>query len=224
MNVSTEGGLRYLKPRMTGIDPPLLRLARDVVPPDSVVWDIGANLGLFAFAAASAAGRRGRVLAIEPDSLLVRMLRRSAELNRKLGNVEVLPAAASDRVGVGRFNIARRNRCTSFLEGFGTTQTGGVRDVELVPTVTLDWLAEHFPVPDVVKIDVEGAELLVLRGADMILEKNPVLICEVADRNSAEVSSILQSRGYELFDGAQPGKARRPLDLAPYSLLAIPSS
>ena len=79
--------------------------------------------------------------------------------------MQVLPAAVSEEVSVARFHIARRNRATSHLDGYGTAMAGGVRFTNLVPTVTLDWLAARFPAPDVLKIDVEGAELAVLAGA-----------------------------------------------------------
>jgi FkbM family methyltransferase len=154
--VSAEGGLRYLKRDLSDVDPPLLQLAADVVRPGQVVWDVGANVGLFSFAAASAAGSAGHVLAIEADAALAGLLRRSAAANPAHAPVQVLSAAVSDEVSVARFHIARRNRATSHLDGYGTTMTGGVRYTELVPTVTLDWLALHFPAPDVLKIDVEG--------------------------------------------------------------------
>src|SRR5579859_3877308 len=76
--VSTEGGLRYLARPMAQVDPPLLRLAAEVVRRGDTVWDIGANMGLFSFAAAVLAGPEGRVLAVEPDTDLVGLLRRSA--------------------------------------------------------------------------------------------------------------------------------------------------
>src|ERR1019366_8153086 len=79
---ASEGGLKYLRPRLGGINPILLGLVEEVVSPGDVIWDIGANLGLFTFAAAVAAGGNGHVLAIEPDALLVGMLRRSAATNR----------------------------------------------------------------------------------------------------------------------------------------------
>jgi FkbM family methyltransferase len=220
---SSEAGLRYLKPRLTHVDPALLRLVELVVSPGAVVWDIGANVGLLSFAAALAAGPTGRVLAVEPDAWLVGLLRRSVSTNTGTAPVDVLPVAVSDEVGVGRFAIARRNRSTNYLEGYGTTQTGGVRQVDLVPTVTLDWLADHFPAPDVLKVDIEGAELLALAGGSGVLAGRPVLICEVAEENAAGVAELLRPLGYRFYDGdaATPATAER--EHPPYLTLALPA-
>jgi FkbM family methyltransferase len=227
--VSTEGGLRYLRPRLRGVDPALLRLAAELVRPGHVVWDIGANLGLFSFAAAAASGSAGRVLAVEPDAALVSLLRRSAVHSlrrsgagaRPCASVEVLPVAIADDLAVATFNIAQRSRATSHLDGFGTTQTGGVRTTELVLSVTLDWLATRFLPPDIVKIDVEGAEAVVLAGAEQVLREHPVIICEVARRNSDAVGQVLTGYGYTLYDGDVPQRYRVPLTLAPPNTLAV---
>jgi FkbM family methyltransferase len=231
--VSTEGGLRYLAHRMAQVDPALLKLAAEVVKRGDTVWDIGANLGLFSFAAAVMAGPEGRVLAVEPDTDLVGLLRRSAagaagtdgavgtHGGAGLAPVEILPAAISDDVSVARFNIARRNRATSHLAGFGSAMAGGVRSTRLVPTVTLDWLAARFPAPDVVKIDVEGAELAVLAGAGQVLADSPAVICEVCGQNAAAVSSALAGHGYTLYDGDQARGERVPVQSAPFNTLAI---
>lgn len=219
--MSSEGGLRYLRPRLGSIDPMLIRLAAEVVRPGDVVWDIGANLGLFSFAAAVAAGPSGRVLAIEPDALLVGMLRRSAAANHGQAPVEVLPAAVADDLGVARFHIARRNRATSHLDGFGTSQTGGIRATELVLTVTLDWLAARFPMPAVVKIDVESAELKVLAGGAHVLSTLPTIICEVAARNAATAAGLLAVHGYTLYDAELPAAERTPEAAALPNTLAI---
>jgi FkbM family methyltransferase len=219
---SSEGGLRYLRPRIAGVDPALLRLAAEVVRPDDTVWDVGANLGLFSFAAAVAAGQGGHVLAVEPDALLVGLLRRSAAVNQGHAPVEVLPAAVADDVSVARFYIARRNRSTNHLEGFGTSQTGGVRATELVPTVTIDWLATYFPPPNVIKIDVEEAEVTVLAGASSLLRAAaPTIVCEVAGRNATAVRDILTAHGYTLYDGDQPSADRAPAANAPPNTLAV---
>lgn len=220
---SSEGGLRYLRPRLGGVDPPLIRLAKELIQPGHAVWDIGANVGLFSFAASLAVGPRGHVLAVEPDAVLVRMLRRSAAGNLSHAPVSVFPAAVSGEIGVARFHVARRNRSTSHLDGFGTSQTGGIRATDLVPTVTLDWLAEHFPRPDVIKIDVEAAEAQVLIGANDLLRALPIIICEVASPNSIEVSELLGKRGYTIFDGDLPPQARTPMAIAPPNTLAMPN-
>jgi len=218
---STEGGLRYLRPSLDKVDPVLLRLAAELVRPGDTVWDIGANLGLFSMAAAVAAGPAGRVLSVEPDVVLVRMLRRSAAASADHAPVEVLPAAVTDRCGFVRFCIAQRNRSTNHVDGFGTTQTGGVRATELVPAFSLDWLAGHFPPPDILKIDVEGAEALVLSGAAEMLRGHPRIICEVAGENAAAVRDLLAAAGYTLYDGELPASQRSPVDQAPPNTLAF---
>lgn len=222
--VSSEGGLRYLRPRLSAVDQPLQDVVTEVVRPGSVVWDVGANVGLFSFAAAAAAGPAGRVLALEPDAWLARLLRRSAARNPDLAPVDVLPVALGATAGVGQLHIARRNRSTNHLDGFGTTETGGSRSTELVPVVSLDWLLEHFPRPDVVKIDVEGAEALVLSGATSLLARRPILICEVADINADRVGDLLRPHGYALYDIKVSAPLRRPLDRAPWALLACPAT
>jgi FkbM family methyltransferase len=222
--VSSEGGLRYLARGMARVDPPLLRLAAETVRPGDTVWDIGANVGLFSFAAAVAAGPSGSVLAVEPDTMLAGLLRRSAAINSGQAPVNVLPAAVSDAVSIGRFHISRRNRSTNYLDGFGTSQTGGIRATELVPTFTLDWLAAHFAAPDVIKIDVEQAEAAVLAGASRVLSLASTVICEVAACNSAIVRDTLNRHGYVLYEGDQPPAKRVPMADAPPGTLAVRSS
>jgi FkbM family methyltransferase len=218
--VSTEGGLRYLTRTMTAVDPALLRLAAEVVRTGDTVWDVGANMGLFRFAAAVAAGPAGRVLALEPDTDLAGLLRRSAAGNPGHAPVEVLPAAVSSEVSVASFHVARRNRATSHLAGFGTAMAGGIRSTQLVPTVTLDWLAARFPAPDVLKVDVEGAELGVLTGGTQVLAYSPAVICEVSAQNTAAVSAILTGYGYTLYDGDRLPGERVPAAAAPFNTLA----
>jgi len=218
---TTEGGLRYLRPNMGRVDPILLSLAEELISPGDVVWDIGANLGLFSFAAAVAAGPDGYVLAVEPDVRLVALLHRSVRVNHGNAPVEVVPAAVADDLGVSRFNIASRNRSTNHLDGFGTTQAGGVRATHLVPTVTLDWLAARFPKPNLIKIDVEEAETKVLAKSTDVLRGNPKIICEVAGRNSTMVADILMNCGYTLYDADQPTHMRVPIPFAAPNTLGI---
>jgi FkbM family methyltransferase len=224
--VSTEGGLRYLRPALGKVDPELLRITEELVAPGDVVWDVGANVGLFAFAAAERAGPTGSVYAIEPDTWLVGLLRRSARLEvAKRAQVNVLAVAISDTVGVSRFHIANRARSANYLESCGSTQSGGVRESQWVVTVTLDWVLDQCPAPNVLKIDIEGAEGRALAGASRLLSCfRPRILCEVGQENGSTVSAILHSFGYILFDASAERSKRAPIENPAYSTLAYPSA
>jgi len=191
----------------------LMDTVRRFVSRDSVAWDVGANVGLFSFAAAAKAKT---VLAVDADSWLAALLNRSASA---ITNVRVLCAAATDTVDVGELNIAQRGRATNFMRGFGTSQTGGVRNRQPVVTVTLDWLAERFPVPDIIKIDVEGGERLVLEGGSALISRTrPHIVCEVAKANSSWITEFLLSLGYHFLD-----EHLNPTSLAIDNIVAVPS-
>jgi hypothetical protein len=90
-----------------------------------------------------------------------------------------------------------------------------------VPTLTLDWLLDHFSPPQVLKIDVEGAEIAVLRGAGKLLsEVRPVALCEVSEENAEECTKVFASLSYEIYDFGCG--QRTPLSRAVFNTLAIP--
>ncbi|AXC13215.1 methyltransferase, FkbM family domain protein [Acidisarcina polymorpha] len=221
--VTPECGLRYLRGNLESVDPMLLDLAAELVQPGAVVWDVGANLGLFSFAAAGLAGVDGQIFALEPDTYLVGLLRRSARLkNAHAAPVNVIPCAVADTMSLATFHIVQRARAANYLAGHGASQTGGVRETQRVLTITLDWLATQIPTPDVIKIDVEGADLRVLYGAEELLRaKKPDLVCEVYEAIADDFTAFLSDLGYTLFDGNVPRETRRPISRAVYSTLAI---
>ena len=224
MYLTPEAGLRYWLPRRAmRSDDNLLRNAAEHVKPGHVVWDVGANMGLFTFAAAGIAGAEGRIYAFEPDVAMVRLLRRSARLNVGTAPVEAIPCAVAEGVDLARFHIAERSRTSNALEGFVHTQTGGVREVETVMTVSLDWLAERITPPDVVKIDVEGADLSVLRGALHLMKTvRPVIVFEMTGWNWLEEAALFKSAGYLLYNSDLPAAKRAPLTEPTVNVLALP--
>lgn len=224
--VSPDARLGFWRGDVESMDRILIMLAEEFVPPGGVVWDIGANVGIFALAAAARAGTSGRVLAVEADTWLVDLMRRTCKLEcDPRAPIDVLPAAIDAELGIATFNIASRGRAANFLEGAGSSQTGGSRQQQKVMTASLDWLLGQFPKPDVLKIDVEGAELRVLRGAKSVLETaQPVMICEVSSDNAQEATRILHSYGYTLFDMEDPNPAKRtPIALATANIIAVPA-
>ncbi|MGA2569226.1 MAG: FkbM family methyltransferase [Terracidiphilus sp.] len=224
MLVAPDAGLAYWFPRSAIRRESLLRNAAETIRPGGVVWDVGANMGLFSLAAAGLSGPTGRVYAFEPDTDMVKLIRRSAQLNPQAAPVQIIPCAISDTISLAQFNIANNNRAANFLEGFGTGLTGGVREVQSVLTVSLDWLAERIPPPDVLKIDVEGAELCVFRGAAQLLKaKRPVVLFETQGCNGEEISRVLLGLGYTLYDCDRTPAERQPLVRPAFNTLAIPA-
>jgi FkbM family methyltransferase len=151
MLVSPESALAYWRWDLKKVNPFLLSMARELVKKDMVVWEIGANVGLFAFAAAALGAR---VLAVGADTWLVDLLRRSAHLNGL--PVSVLSVAVADTIGVSEFHLFSEGRASNSLSGSGSSHPVG--------TVTLDWLLDRFGVPALLKIEIEGSEFAALKG------------------------------------------------------------
>lgn len=182
-------------------------MVRELVRPNMTVWDIGANVGLFSFAAASLGAR---VVAVEADTWLANLIHQSVLLNKL--PVTVLSAAVSDRQGVSRLHLSDEGKASNSLGGDGSsTQT--------VITITLDWLLEHFPAPQVLKIDVEGMEYAVLSSARQVLHTRPFIFCEVTQHHEA-IGKLLTEADYQ-FHAARASN-RAPLVRPSRDTLAIP--
>jgi FkbM family methyltransferase len=205
----------------------LYDFAEHYVQPGQTVWDIGGNMGVFSFAAAARAQTSGRILCLEPDLWSMRLLKRSCAYNRgRAAPVDVLPLAASDCLALEWLNIPKRSRSGSHLAlagGAGDAITGAIREQHLIPTVTLDWLAGHYPAPHVLKVDVDGGELRVLTGGRALLQRHhPIILIEVYDRNADAVSACLHDLGYTLYDFTHGETGKKIIGRADYNTLALP--
>ncbi len=151
--------------------------------------DVGAHVGSYSFILAKTCNM---VVALEPQDEVRRVLLRNLRLNR-VNNVYVLPFAASSMSGMSAEIIGRGGLAT-ILPGKGP-----------VTTITIDEVVKQFfpdKGPDFIKIDVEGHELEVLKGALKTLkERKPLLLIEVMNHNNDSVRRLLGEVGYQLIKG-----------------------
>jgi FkbM family methyltransferase len=182
-----------------------LSLMRRFLAPGGDMVDVGAHVGMYAVAAGLALRGRGRVLAFEPNPEARRQLEQNLALNG-CDNVEVLPVAVTARAGEALLHVpATRDPSFSSLGGGRFAEGEPVR----VPTTTLDEAVMSRGLsPAFVKIDVEGAELDVLDGAERTLAQRPVLLAEVGDSTVRGVEQRLRSLGYEAYEVRRTGLRR----------------
>lgn len=137
-----------------------------------VFYDVGANVGFFTLVASRAVGPTGRVVAFEPMARAAELLRRNAE-NNALHHIEVVQAAVAGHVGEANFTDGE-----SSLSGRLTDESSGVS----TPVITLDHACSDLglPVPSIVKLDIEGAEVDAVAGMSHVLATaSPTLLIEV---------------------------------------------
>jgi FkbM family methyltransferase len=180
---------------------------RQSLQPGEIFFDIGANLGLFTLTAARRVGPAGHVFAFEPSQREARYLQRNLELNR-LTNVTIVTQAVSDQIGSARFAIAADGGNNSLMKNAHPQQQ--IQEWQDVEITTLDaFIAAHaVPQVNLMKIDVEGGEVNVLRGAAQLLNgpQPPTILCEFCDVTAAGFNSsgralydTFTEFGYQLF-------------------------
>jgi len=157
-----------------------------------VFYDVGAGFGFYS----SLAARLGaQVFAFEPDEENAKSLSRQAELNALTPRIEIVKLAVLSTSGVTRFEPAPQER------GHGNGQLSERCEQAItVQCTSLDDFTGVNPLPDLIKIDVEGAESEVLKGAEALFNRcRPSVICEVHDASNALfVSDWLQKKGYSV--------------------------
>jgi FkbM family methyltransferase len=162
--------------------------------PGMTVVDVGANLGYYSLLAAHHVGPEGKVIALEPSSENCRLLLTSVRL-AGVRNVEVLPVAADSRSGWAYY-------ATHVGSNGGLVDDGDLlsRPGVVVPTFPLDDLVEG-PV-SFLKMDVEGAEGRVVKGARRIIEKDrPIVTTELKEEMLRRVSGVTVAEYLGYFEG-----------------------
>jgi FkbM family methyltransferase len=211
----------YLPPQWRGVTKHIYILREDYEPDlayvraslssGQVFVDVGACYGLYTIVAGTRVERSGCVLAFEPMAGSFAVLQRNIRLNA-LGNVLPFRVALSDRAATSYLNHD--------APGCDWLGPQGARAVaEQAATIPLDTILEENGIGrvDMIKIDVEGSEELVLRGAVRTLTTaRPVIIFEVTDWNAPRVGlakkgawDVLETLGYQFFTVTEQGDLHR---------------
>jgi FkbM family methyltransferase len=161
------------------------RLVLKSLRPGGMFIDIGANVGYYSLLAKSRVGRRGRVMAFEPNPEIAARLRKNMDLS-SVGEIEIHEAALSDVPGTAAFVCPRNGS-----HGWGSlvAQPGWDGQIIAVETAVLDEIVPENVIVDAIKLDIEGAEYLALRGArETIRRCRPYILMEI----NAAVSEAFQ--------------------------------
>jgi FkbM family methyltransferase len=192
---------------------PSVQLALErIIRPGMTVFDIGANVGFFTVIAARLVGDGGTVVAFEPLPENVAAIHHNVELNGFGSRVRVEQAAVGDSDGVASFVVRE-------MGGWGHVGAGGSLAVQ---TVMLDARisAGQVPVPDLIKLDIEGGEVAALAGLRSTLaDHRPVILVELHETHDP-VRAVLESARYEVEVLIE---AQAESDLGNAHLLAYPS-
>lgn len=182
-----------------------LRLVTDRLRAGGDFVDVGAHVGMYTVRAAIELRGRGRVLSFEPNPSARAQLVENLELNG-CTNVVVVAAAVADGVGEAMLHVP-----ASPDPSFSSLERGRFREGEplVVPVTTVDAaVAEHGLSPAVVKIDVEGGEVAVVRGmAETLSSARPTVLVEVSEKSASEVRQLCA--GYR---GFRVGRRLEPLE------------
>jgi FkbM family methyltransferase len=169
-------------------EPEQTRCFAEQLRPGWTLFDVGAHVGYYTLLGAALVGSAGRVISFEPNIRNNRFLRRHIAMNG-LQQVRVEDAAVADSGGMARFEAGTGSGTGHLVEHGGMA----------VPAVRLDdYCGETGLQPHAVKIDVEGAELKVLRGAESLLvTHHPVLFLSTHGRDiHGQCVAWLSGRGY----------------------------
>lgn len=182
----------------------IVKLLTSRLRPGNVAYDIGSNLGFYAVLLAKVVGETGEVVAFEPESQCYEHLRDNLKLN-ELTNVRAFRLALGEGSAEGKLYVGEDLQLSNLAE----PRARRMRQ-QIVQIVAGDEIreAKNLPLPQVVKIDVEGHEYAVLRGLRRTLS-NPnceTVCCEVhsdflpQEVKPEQILDLLKSCGFKQFD------------------------
>lgn len=202
-------------------EPEDVRAFRRLVGPGDVVFDVGANIGQYTLLASKLVGSPGHVFAFEPSPDVLPKLKKHLLMNHA-DNVELAAKAVAESDGTASFYPAAQES----NQGVGSLLPAESYRAELrssqaveVEVTTLDSFCDQHGIEsiDLLKVDVEGLDLDVLRGAERILARSPhvVVMSEVEPLNFVQRGfsfddfiDYMQQRGFSPYYAVASGRLR----------------
>lgn len=177
---------------------------RSKIKPGMTIIDIGANLGYYTAIASCLAGERGLVMAFEPEPNFFKLLSRNIRRNG-LKNVVNFELAIAEKNGLTNLYLSNENKGHNSL-----INSEELKNSVQVKTATLDdFLASHkITKVDMIKMDIEGAEILALEGMkNTLIKHRPLLFLEFSphsiikiNRNPMDFLLTIRNIGYSIFE------------------------
>jgi FkbM family methyltransferase len=162
-------------------EPELQWAIGELVRPGMIAFDVGANIGYITLMLARAAGSEGRVVAFEALPANVERLERNLALNGMGERVTIVPAAVAGGEGEIRFHVHTSGGMGK-AEGSASRWNQRYQSEIVVPSTSLDVFVyeDAGPVPQLIKMDIEGGEVMALPGMRRLLgEAHPTILIEV---------------------------------------------
>jgi FkbM family methyltransferase len=174
-----------------GLEPGTHRCLKALVDPGMTVVDVGANVGMLSLAFARSVGALGKVYAFEAEPELQDLLAKSFALNG-VPWVELRRQAAGRKAGTATFHVSPISGHSSLYD-LPDDEAPAARQIT-VDVASLDEVLAEVPAVDLVKIDVEGAELDVLAGMEKLMARNPglAIVAEFGPSHLARVGQTPQ--------------------------------
>lgn len=191
---------------------PSVRFIRRVVKPGDVVVDVGAQIGYITLAMATLAPGKVTVYAFEPEPLNIQRLRSNIALNPGV-DVRIVEKAVSDSNGAIRLYLSKDHNAGTHSTISGGTNVSG--DYVEIPAVTLDTYVrdQNIAALRLIKIDVEGGEYEVIKGAhETLTSLRPIVLMELSDAlqesrgfSTVEFKTLMKQFGYSAYTIADDG-------------------
>ena len=187
-------------------EPELQKAVREMLKPGMVVYDIGANIGYISLLFAKAVGPEGKVFSFEALPANIERLKQNVRLSQVTTPIEVIHGAVTDKADSVEF-LVHSSTSMGKVEGAAGRNVDYLDKIS-IPGIALDEYVKqnNLPAPDMIKMDIEGGEVLAVKAMkETLLASHPLLFIELHGPESAKaVAKLLDETGYTAYHMDKP--------------------